>query len=149
MKKSEEIWRNMRKSKEKWRKMKKKKKKEEKWRKVKKNDYKTKISIDMLSETHGTHTHTQMAHGKKSWFCSHSFSKVKKNEEKSEEKWTTVEKKAEKVGEMWLQNKDVYPHAIWDAWYTQRWHMQRNLGFVATFLLCSPQCWKVKKSEEK
>ena len=54
----------------------------------------------MPSEMPDTHTHTQIAHGKKSCFCSHSFSKVKKNEEKSEEKGTTVEKKAEKVGEM-------------------------------------------------
>ena len=68
-----------------------------------------------------------------------------KKMKKSEEKWTNMKKSEEK----WLQNKDFYPHAIWDAWYTHRWHMERNFGFVATFLHVSPQCWRVKKNGEK
>ena len=32
--------------------------------------------------------------------------------------------------------------------YTHRWHMERNLGFVATFLHLSPQCWRVKKMKK-
>ena len=59
-----------------------------------------------------------------------------------------------KSEEKWLQNKNFYPHAIWDAWYTHRWHMERNLGFVATcqhfftFLHNSEEWRKIKKSEE-
>ena len=75
--------------------------------------------------------------------------KVKKNAEK----WRKVKKKMKKSEEKWLQNKDFYRYAFWDAWYTHththRWHMERNLGFVATFLHFSPQYWKVEKKEEK
>ena len=49
-----------------------------------------------------------------------------------------------------LQNNDFYPHAIWDAWYTHthRWHMERNFGFVATFLNFSGFFSTMLKSEE-
>ena len=62
MKKSEENEEKsgkVQKSEEKWK----------KWRNLEKNDYKTQISIHMPSEM--LDTHTQMAHGKKSWFCRH------------------------------------------------------------------------------
>ena len=84
--------------------------------------------------------------------------KVKKSEEKWR-KWRKVKKNEETWKQKWrkmknngLQNKDFYPHAIWDAWYTHRWHMERNLGFVATFLHFfhfSPQFWRVEKNKEK
>ena len=87
------------------------------------------------------------------------WKKVKKYEEtwgkvkKSEEKWKKGRKmkKMKKSEEKWLQHIDFYPHAICDAWYTHthRWHMERNLGFVATFLHFSPQYWKIEKKEEK
>ena len=73
---------------------------------------------------------------------------------KSEEKWRNMKKKWRKMKNNGLQNKDFYPHAIWDAWYTHRWHMERNLGFVATFqhfftFLHNSEEWrKIKKSEE-
>ena len=141
----------MKKHEEKWRKMKKMKKSEETWRKVETCDYTTKIS-----EMPVTNTHTQMAHG---WHMErdrgfvatflHLSPQCWKSED-NEEKWRKWRKR-KKSEEKWLQNKDFYRHAIWDAWYTHRWHMERNRGFVATFLHVSPQCWKVnkmKKSEE-
>ena len=63
---------------------------------------------------------------------------------KHEEKWRKMKNSEEK----WLQNKDFYPHAIWDAWYTHRWHMERNFGFVATFLHFSSFFSTMLKSEE-
>ena len=75
--------------------MKKSEENEEKWRKLEKSGYKTKKSIHMPSETPGTHTHTQMAHGKKSWFCSNfsslfCFYSFFSTMLKSGEKWRKV-----------------------------------------------------------
>ena len=58
---------------------------------------------------------------------------------------------------MWLQNKDVYPHAIWDAWYThtqmahgkKSWFCSHFSPLFLFFLHDVEKLRKMKKSGEK
>ena len=157
MNKSEETWRKVQK---KLRKVKKRKENEEKWRNMT-------TKQRFLSTCHLRrliHTHTQMAHGKKFWFCSHFFPlfsfffiflqnptrrNMKKSEE-NEEKWRKLEKSGYKTKKLFTCHLRRLVHTHTQMAHGKKsWFCSNFSSLFFVFIHFSRQCWKVEKSGEK
>ena len=65
------------------------------------------------------------------------------------EKRRKVEKSAERWRNVTTKERFLSTCHLRCLIHTHRWHMERNLGFVAALLHFSPQYWNIEKNKEK